>query len=70
MAVLVKVKVAVPAPAPVTTPAFVTVATSVLLLTQVPPLSGVTEVVAPTQMGVVPKVAGGKAFTVKVEVVA
>jgi hypothetical protein len=37
---LVNVKVAVPAATPVTTPVFVTVATAVLLLTQVPPVVG------------------------------
>ena len=37
---LVNVNVAVPAPTPVTSPVFVTVATAVLLLVQVPPVLG------------------------------
>lgn len=46
----VKLKVAEPAETPVTTPAFVTVATALLLLVQVPPLEGDKPVVAPTQI--------------------
>lgn len=48
--VLVNVKVALPAVTPVTTPAFVTVATAGLLLTQVPPVVGDKVVVAPMQI--------------------
>lgn len=47
--VLVKVNIAVPAATAVTTPAFVTVATAGLLLTQVPPEDGDRPVVAPMQ---------------------
>lgn len=52
--VSVKVKVADPAVTPVTTPAFVTVATAGLLLTQVPPDVGDRVVVEPTQMLLAP----------------
>lgn len=44
---LVNVKVTVPSVTPVTTPAFVTVAIDVLLLTHVPPVVGDSVVVAP-----------------------
>jgi hypothetical protein len=44
---LVNVNVAVPAAIPVTTPAFVTVATDVLLLAHVPPVVGLKTVVLP-----------------------
>jgi hypothetical protein len=65
----VKVKVAVPAETAVTTPAFVTVATAGLLLTQVPPVPGESVVVAPTQMLLEPvMLTTGLAFTVIVEV--
>ena len=46
----VKVKVAVPPPMPVTIPSLVTVATSVLLLAQVPPDVGLKVVVSPAKM--------------------
>ena len=70
VAVRVKVKVALPAPTPVTTPVLVTVATSVSLLTQVPPVFGVRLAVSPTQMEVWSIVTVGGAFTVNgVEVV-
>jgi hypothetical protein len=52
--VLVNVKVAVPAVTAVTTPAFVTVATAGLLLTQVPPLEGDKPVMPPIQRFVAP----------------
>ncbi len=52
--VFVKVKVTEPAATPVTTPAFVTVATAVLLLSQVPPVVGDKVVVAPTHTEVDP----------------
>lgn len=69
VAVLVKVKVAVPAETPVTTPAFVTVATALLLLAQVPPLVGDKPVLAPMQMLVEPvMLPTGNAFTVTVPV--
>jgi hypothetical protein len=48
--VSVNVSVAVPDPMPVTTPPFVTVATPVLLLDQVPPVVGNTDVLPPMQM--------------------
>ena len=48
--VLVKVKVADPPETPDTKPAFVTVATALLLLAQVPPVVGESVVVAPTQI--------------------
>ena len=50
----VKVNVADPAATPVTTPAEVTVATDVLLLTQVPPVVGDKVVVAPMQIELLP----------------
>ena len=50
----VKVKVADPAATPLTTPAEVTVATDVLLLTQVPPVVGDKVVVAPMQIELLP----------------
>jgi hypothetical protein len=50
----VKVNVAVPPFTPVTTPAFVTVATAVLLLTHVPPVVGLKEVVDPTHIVLAP----------------
>lgn len=63
---LVKVNVAVPAETPVTTPALVTVATLVLLLTQVPPDVGDNVVVFPTQIELPPVIfTTGKALTVK-----
>jgi len=49
LAVCVKVKVVEPVATPVTTPALVTVAKPVLLLTQVPPAVGDTIEVLPTQ---------------------
>ena len=52
--VLVNVKVAVPAVTAVTTPAFVTVATAGLLLTQVPPLEGDKPVMPPILRFVAP----------------
>ena len=48
--VFVKIKVAVPPETPVTTPAFVTVATALLLLAQVPPVVGESVVVEPTHI--------------------
>jgi hypothetical protein len=63
--VFVKVKVAVPAERPETTPAFVTVATTGLLVDQVPPEVGDNDVVEPAQIAVAPVMpATGKAFTV------
>ena len=50
----VKVNVADPAATPVTTPAEVTVATDVLLLTQVPPVVGDKVVVDPMQIELLP----------------
>ena len=47
VSVLVKVNVAVPVDMPVTTPAFVIVATRLLLLVQVPPVVGVKVMVLP-----------------------
>lgn len=65
VAVWVKVKVAVPAETPVTTPAFETVATPGLLLTQVPPVVGDKVVVAATQMLLAPvMLTVGSALTV------
>lgn len=62
---LVNVKVAVPADIPVTMPLFVTVATPVLLLVQVPPVVGDKVVLAPTQMLLDPvMLTVGSAFTV------
>jgi hypothetical protein len=52
--VLVKVNVALPAATPVTTPALVTVAIAVLLLTHVPPVVGESVVVVPTHIVVAP----------------
>ena len=49
--VLVKINVAVPPETPVTTPAFETVATALLLLAQVPPVVGERVVVEPTHIG-------------------
>jgi hypothetical protein len=46
----IKVNVAVPAETPATTPAFVTVATDVLLLVHVPPVVGFNVVVDPTHI--------------------
>jgi hypothetical protein len=63
----VKVRVTVPAVTPVTTPAFVMVATAVLLLVQVPPVFGVTFAVVPTHTAVAPANTGS-AFTVKLTV--
>ena len=61
----VNVKLAVPAPTPVTIPALVTVATEVLLLTQVPPVEGESVVVVPTQIAGEPVIlATGFATTV------
>ena len=61
----VKVKVAVPAPTPVTTPAFVTVATAVLLLVHVPPVVGLNVVVEPSHIVFEPvMLTPGFAFTV------
>lgn len=54
----VKVRVTVPPLTPVTTPAFVTVAIAISLLTQVPPVFGVTFAVAPTQTSVAPPKTG------------
>jgi hypothetical protein len=59
-AAFVKVKVTVPAATPVTTPVFVTVATAGLLLTHVPPIVGVRDVVLPTQTLLDPTVTVGK----------
>ena len=68
---LVKVKVTVPALIPVTKPALVTLATVGLLLLHVPPVVGLSVVVAPAQMVVGPvKLTTGSAFTVTVEVAA
>ena len=50
----VKVKVAVPPLTPVTTPAFVTAATAVLLLAQVPPEVGLNVVVDPSHIVLAP----------------
>ena len=64
------VKVAVPAATPVTTPAFVTVAIALLLLTHVPPVVGDKVVVDPTHTDVLPVILTvGSAFTVTAEVV-
>lgn len=69
--VLVKVNVTVPPETAVTKPAFVTVATVGLLLTQVPPVVGDKVVVAPTQIVLAPVIlTTGKAFTVTAEVAA
>ena len=66
----VKVKVADPAATPVTTPAEVTVATEVLLLTHVPPVVGDKVVVAPMHIEMLPvMLTVGKALTVTVPVV-
>ena len=63
--VRVKVKVAAPAETPETTPAFVTIATAVLLLTQVPPVVGDNVVVEFKQIEETPVILTvGKAFTV------
>ena len=68
--VCVKVKVAVPPDTPVTTPALVTVAMELSLLTQVPPVVGDSVVVKPAHIVVLPlMLTVGKAFTVTVEVV-
>jgi hypothetical protein len=64
----VYVNVALPDATPVTTPAFVTVATAVLLLTQVPPVVGDNVVVEPTQTFV--PLTNGNTFTVTALVVA
>jgi hypothetical protein len=53
---LVNVNVAVPAPTPVTKPAFVTVATEVLLLTHVPPVLGLNCVVDNLHMAFGPSI--------------
>lgn len=67
--VLVNVKVTVPADTPVTTPALVTVATDGLLLTHVPPVTGVSVVVDPTQILLPPEMlTTGMALTVTGEV--
>jgi hypothetical protein len=55
VAVLENIKVAVPAEIPVTTPAFETVATLGLVLTQVPPPDGIKVEVEPSQMLVGPE---------------
>jgi hypothetical protein len=52
--VCVNVKVAVPVDTPVTTPAFVTVATALLLLVHVPPVVGLKVVVLPKHIEVPP----------------
>ena len=66
----VKVKVADPAATPVTTPAEVTVATDVLLLTHVPPVVGDRVVVAPMHIELLPvMLTVGKALTVTAVVV-
>ena len=66
----VNVKVADPAATPVTTPAEVTVANDVLLLTHVPPVVGDNVVVAPMQIELLPvMLTAGKALTVTVPVV-
>ena len=52
--VAVMVKVTVPALIPDTTPVFVTVATAVLLLIQVPPVVGVTVAELPTHTSLAP----------------
>ena len=63
----VNVNVADPAATPVTTPAEVTVATDVLLLTQVPPVVGDKVVVAPMQIELLPvMLTDGKGLTVTV----
>jgi hypothetical protein len=68
---LVKVKVTpLPAAMPETSPASVTVATDGLLLVHVPPLDGVTLVVAPTQIADVAKLTTGNAVTDNAGVVA
>jgi hypothetical protein len=68
--VCVKVKVAVPPDTPVTTPAFVTVATELLLLAHVPPVVGDSVVVKPAHIVELPvTLIVGKAFTVTVDVV-
>lgn len=67
----VNVKVAVPADTPVTTPAFVTVATAGLLLSQVPPEVGDNVVVNPAQILLEPVIlTTGKGSTVIALVVA
>ena len=67
--VLVKVNVAIPAPTPVTTPPLVTVATDILLLTQVPPVVGDKVVVLPAQIVLAPTIlTTGNAVTVRAEV--
>ena len=66
---LVKVNIAVPAETAVTTPAFVTVATAGLLLTQVPPVVGDNVVVFPIQILLAPvMVATGNGLTVTADV--
>jgi len=63
----VKVNVAVPAATPVTTPPEVTVATDVLLLTQVPPVVGDRVVVDPAQIELLPVIlTTGKELTATV----
>jgi hypothetical protein len=63
--VWVKVNVAVLLATPVTSPVLVTVATALLLLTQVPPVVGVKVVVAPKHMAFAPVILTiGFAFTV------
>lgn len=64
--VSVKVKVALPAAIPVTTPASVTVATVLSLLTQVPPAAGVKLIISPTQT-CDPAVTTGSGLTVTVD---
>jgi hypothetical protein len=66
--VRVYVNVTVPSDTPVTTPAFVTVATAGLLLTQVPSVEGVKLIVLPTQTAA-GAVTIGSAFTVTFAVV-
>jgi len=66
--VSVKVNVTLPAATPVTTPAFVTVATAVLLLTHVPPVVGDKVIVLPTHIVEEGVVTVGKSLTVMVPV--
>jgi hypothetical protein len=63
------VKVALPDEIPVTIPAFVTVATEVLLLTHVPPDEGVNVTVPPIHTDVAEALTIGTVFTVTAEVV-
>lgn len=64
VAVFVKEKVAVPVDKPVTTPALFTEAMVGLLLVQVPPVTGLKEVVLPSHIELGPVIfAGGIGFT-------